>query len=204
MPLFISTIHRFSRSDELSRHRRSHSGVKPYGCTFCDKKFARSDHLSKHTKVHRSPRPGRLVRASFWDTLSGLNWVLSLSAGLAGMVLLLPYKEAQQTTLTKQQLQLLLGAFVCKKRSRWKVCAPLSYLEAMLMFQLFYLQCYGQLTWTRSGIWLFSYEQVWELVLAVKSVSSPSVHLVTCKNSVVTSHTVWVWSKLSSIFCLHL
>ncbi|XP_012678141.1 Krueppel-like factor 15 [Clupea harengus] len=56
---------RFSRSDELSRHRRSHSGVKPYGCTFCDKKFARSDHLSKHTKVHRSPRPGRLVRASF-------------------------------------------------------------------------------------------------------------------------------------------
>lgn len=56
---------RFSRSDELSRHRRSHSGLKPYGCTVCDKKFARSDHLSKHTKVHRSPRPGRLVRASF-------------------------------------------------------------------------------------------------------------------------------------------
>ncbi|XP_064160031.1 Krueppel-like factor 15 [Anguilla rostrata] len=55
---------RFSRSDELSRHRRSHSGVKPYTCPMCDKKFARSDHLSKHTKVHRSPRPGRLVRAS--------------------------------------------------------------------------------------------------------------------------------------------
>ncbi|KAJ8258715.1 hypothetical protein COCON_G00177270 [Conger conger] len=55
---------RFSRSDELSRHRRSHSGVKPYMCSMCDKKFARSDHLSKHTKVHRSPRAGRLVRAS--------------------------------------------------------------------------------------------------------------------------------------------
>ncbi|KAJ8360548.1 hypothetical protein SKAU_G00170730 [Synaphobranchus kaupii] len=55
---------RFSRSDELSRHRRSHSGVKPYMCPMCDKKFARSDHLSKHTKVHRSPRAGRLVRAS--------------------------------------------------------------------------------------------------------------------------------------------
>ncbi|KAJ8367326.1 hypothetical protein AAFF_G00320900 [Aldrovandia affinis] len=55
---------RFSRSDELSRHRRSHSGIKPYNCPMCDKKFARSDHLSKHTKVHRSPRAGRLVRAS--------------------------------------------------------------------------------------------------------------------------------------------
>ncbi|KAL4622362.1 Krueppel-like factor 15 [Arapaima gigas] len=55
---------KFSRSDELSRHRRSHSGVKPYKCPFCDKKFARSDHLSKHTKVHRSPRAGRLIRAT--------------------------------------------------------------------------------------------------------------------------------------------
>lgn len=57
---------RFSRSDELSRHRRSHSGVKPYKCTMCDKKFARSDHLSKHTKVHRSPRASRLARPSVW------------------------------------------------------------------------------------------------------------------------------------------
>ncbi|KAK0146495.1 Krueppel-like factor 15 [Merluccius polli] len=41
---------KFSRSDELSRHRRSHSGVKPYQCVVCEKKFARSDHLSKHLK----------------------------------------------------------------------------------------------------------------------------------------------------------
>lgn len=61
---------RFSRSDELSRHRRSHSGVKPYECTMCEKKFARSDHLSKHTKVHRSPRASRLARTSIWRTRS--------------------------------------------------------------------------------------------------------------------------------------
>lgn len=54
--------HRFSRSDELSRHRRSHSGVKPYQCPVCEKKFARSDHLSKHIKVHRFPRSSRAVR----------------------------------------------------------------------------------------------------------------------------------------------
>lgn len=55
---------RFSRSDELSRHRRSHSGVKPYQCPVCEKKFARSDHLSKHIKVHRFPRSSRSVRAA--------------------------------------------------------------------------------------------------------------------------------------------
>lgn len=57
---------RFSRSDELSRHRRSHSGVKPYQCPVCEKKFARSDHLSKHVKVHRFPRSSRSVRSVNW------------------------------------------------------------------------------------------------------------------------------------------
>lgn len=57
---------RFSRSDELSRHRRSHSGVKPYQCQVCEKKFARSDHLSKHIKVHRFPRISRTVRTANW------------------------------------------------------------------------------------------------------------------------------------------
>lgn len=57
---------RFSRSDELSRHRRSHSGVKPYQCIVCEKKFARSDHLSKHLKVHRFPRNSRTSRSANW------------------------------------------------------------------------------------------------------------------------------------------
>lgn len=48
---------RFSRSDELSRHKRSHSGVKPYQCAACQKRFARSDHLAKHVRIHRD-QPG--------------------------------------------------------------------------------------------------------------------------------------------------
>lgn len=65
----LSYPDRFSRSDELSRHRRSHSGVKPYQCIVCEKKFARSDHLSKHLKVHRFPRSSRTSRSANW-----LHW----------------------------------------------------------------------------------------------------------------------------------
>ena len=44
-----------SRSDELQRHRRTHTGEKRFQCPECSKKFMRSDHLSKHIKTHTKP-----------------------------------------------------------------------------------------------------------------------------------------------------
>jgi uncharacterized Zn-finger protein len=41
----------FTRSDELSRHMRSHTGDKKFVCAKCEKRFVRSDHLKKHGKV---------------------------------------------------------------------------------------------------------------------------------------------------------
>ena len=46
----------FARSDELSRHRRMHTGEKKYACPLCGHKFIRSDHLTKHAKRHMSNR----------------------------------------------------------------------------------------------------------------------------------------------------
>ncbi|CAF1552069.1 unnamed protein product, partial [Adineta steineri] len=43
---------KFARSDELTRHYRKHTGVKPFACKFCDRAFARSDHLTLHMKRH--------------------------------------------------------------------------------------------------------------------------------------------------------
>ncbi|CAL1591061.1 unnamed protein product [Knipowitschia caucasica] len=48
---------RFSRSDELNRHVRIHTGQKPFQCTVCARAFSRSDHLTTHTRTHTGEKP---------------------------------------------------------------------------------------------------------------------------------------------------
>jgi uncharacterized Zn-finger protein len=43
---------RFSRSDELTRHIRIHTGDKPFQCKICARAFSRSDHLTTHIRTH--------------------------------------------------------------------------------------------------------------------------------------------------------
>ncbi|KTF86176.1 hypothetical protein cypCar_00029211 [Cyprinus carpio] len=43
---------KFARSDELTRHYRKHTGVKPFKCGDCDRSFSRSDHLALHRRRH--------------------------------------------------------------------------------------------------------------------------------------------------------
>lgn len=45
-------VRKFTRSDELSRHARIHSGHKPYQCRVCLRQFSRSDHLTTHFRTH--------------------------------------------------------------------------------------------------------------------------------------------------------
>ncbi|XP_030234619.1 early growth response protein 2b-like [Gadus morhua] len=48
---------RFSRSDELSRHVRIHTGHKPFQCRVCLRAFSRSDHLTTHIRTHTGEKP---------------------------------------------------------------------------------------------------------------------------------------------------
>ncbi|XP_066538717.1 E3 SUMO-protein ligase EGR2a [Hoplias malabaricus] len=48
---------RFSRSDELARHVRVHTGHKPFQCRICMRGFGRSDHLTTHIRTHTGEKP---------------------------------------------------------------------------------------------------------------------------------------------------
>lgn len=48
---------RFSRSDELSRHLRIHTGQRPFPCNICRRAFSRSDHLTTHMRTHTGEKP---------------------------------------------------------------------------------------------------------------------------------------------------
>ncbi|XP_046548357.1 early growth response protein 1-B-like [Haliotis rubra] len=48
---------RFSRSDELTRHIRIHTGQKPFQCKICLRSFSRSDHLTTHVRTHTGEKP---------------------------------------------------------------------------------------------------------------------------------------------------
>ncbi|CAF0988555.1 unnamed protein product [Rotaria sordida] len=48
---------RFSRSDELTRHIRIHTGDKPFQCKICERAFSRSDHLTTHIRTHTGEKP---------------------------------------------------------------------------------------------------------------------------------------------------
>jgi len=61
-PFVCSWLHcgkRFSRSDELQRHVRTHTGDKRFECLDCGRRFTRSDHLQKHARTHVAPSSER-------------------------------------------------------------------------------------------------------------------------------------------------